>query len=40
MDGNTKKGKLPTDIIIASFRGDLTDSQKIVLNEWLSAGKI
>ena len=37
MDGNTKAGKLPTDIIIASFRGDLTDSQKTALDEWLSA---
>jgi len=37
MDGNTKAGKLPTDIIIASFRGDLTDSQKTALGEWLSA---
>ena len=37
MNGNTKKEKLPTDIIIASFRGDLTDSQKSELREWLSA---
>ena len=37
MNGNTKAGKLPTDIIIASFRGDLTDSQKTALGEWLSA---
>ena len=37
MNGNTKAGKLPTDIIIASFRGDLTDSQKTALDEWLSA---
>ena len=37
MDGNTKTRKLPTEIIIASFRGDLTDSQKVALNEWLSA---
>lgn len=36
MDDNTKTGKLPTGIIIASFRGDLTDSQKIALGEWLS----
>ncbi len=37
MNDNTKTGKLPIGIIIASFRGDLTDSQKTILNEWLSA---
>lgn len=36
MDGNTKVDKLPTDVIIASFRGELTDSQEICLDEWLS----
>lgn len=37
MNDNTKTEKIPTDIIIASFRGDLTDSQKTALGEWLSA---
>ena len=35
MDDN-KKEKLPTDIIIASFRGDLTNLQKTELSDWLS----
>lgn len=36
MNDKNKSGKLPTDVIIASFKGDLTDSQRIVLNDWLS----
>ena len=36
MNVNTKHSKIPTDIIIASFRGKLNDSQRIVLNNWLS----
>lgn len=37
MATNPKTKNLPTDSIIASFRGDLTDSQQVVLNQWLSA---
>ena len=36
MDDNTKHSKIPTDIIIASFRGKVNDSQRKVLNNWLS----
>ena len=34
MNGTMKK--LPTDLIIASFRGELTDSQNTDLQTWLS----
>ena len=37
MDSYTDKKKIPTDIIIASFRGELTDSGKASLDEWLSS---
>ena len=37
MATNPKTKNLPTDSIIASFRGDLTDSQQVILNQWLSA---
>lgn len=37
MNDNTKTEKIPTDIIIASFRGDLADSRKTDLGEWLAA---
>ena len=33
---NTKPLKTPTEIIIASFRGDLTPSQRTELDGWLS----
>lgn len=36
MKENIKSETLPVDIITASFRGDLTDSQKAVLDKWLS----
>ena len=37
MNDNTKTEKIPMDIIIASFRGDLADSLKIDLGEWLAS---
>lgn len=36
MDANPKMKKLPIDIIIASFRGSLSQQQENILNEWLS----
>ena len=36
MNFNLKPSKIPTDIIIASFRGELDDSQRTVLDDWLS----
>lgn len=33
---NTKPSKTPTEIIIASFRGELTPSQRTELDSWLS----
>ena len=38
MNVNRKSSKIPTDIIIASFRGELNDSQRTVLEQWLSLG--
>lgn len=36
MNVNTKPSKIPTEIIIASFRGELSDSQRVELDNWLS----
>lgn len=36
MNVNTKPSKIPTEIIIASFRGELSDSQRVELDSWLS----
>ena len=36
MTNNLKVGKIPTDLIIASFRGELSHDQDEVLQSWLS----